>query len=195
MTIPHPEHAYLTLLTQLMKQQKRQDRTGTGVHSLFAPKPLVFNMENKKFPLLTTKKMSIRLIAEELFWFIRGETDGRKLVDKNVKIWEANGTEGFLKGRGIQRREHDLGKKIDSSGYFSTLTLIIGPIYGFQWRHFGAKYKTCDDDYTGQGVDQLQQVIHKITNDPTDRRIIMSAWNPAGRSRLESVYNTYANGL
>jgi thymidylate synthase len=56
----------------------------------------------------------------------------------------------------------------------------LGPVYGFQWRHFGAKYETCDTDYTGKGVDQLQMLIDKIRNNPHDRRLIMSAWNPSG---------------
>jgi len=53
-------------------------------------------------------------------------------------------------------------------------------VYGFQWRHFGAEYRGTKADYTGQGVDQLAAVIHAIRTNPTDRRIIMSAWNPAG---------------
>jgi thymidylate synthase len=59
----------------------------------------------------------------------------------------------------------------------------LGPVYGFQWRHFGAKYVDMHTDYTGQGVDQLAQVIHKIKTNPDDRRIIMSAWNPIGKSK------------
>ena len=55
-------------------------------------------------------------------------------------------------------------------------------MYGFQWRHFGAEYGTCEDDYTGKGVDQLARVVETIKNNPTDRRIIMSAWNPKGES-------------
>lgn len=58
----------------------------------------------------------------------------------------------------------------------------LGPIYGFQWRHFGAKYRTMRDDYTGEGIDQLQQCIDLIKTDPSSRRIIMTAWNPSGRS-------------
>lgn len=54
----------------------------------------------------------------------------------------------------------------------------LGPVYGFQWRHFGAKYTNMHDDYAGQGIDQLQNVIDTIKENPTDRRIIMSAWNP-----------------
>lgn len=54
----------------------------------------------------------------------------------------------------------------------------LGPVYGFQWRHFGAPYKTCKDDYSGQGIDQLKDVIERIRNNSSDRRIIMCAWNP-----------------
>ena len=56
----------------------------------------------------------------------------------------------------------------------------MGPVYGFQWRHFGAEYVDCETDYTGQGIDQLAEVINKVKNSPYDRRIIMSAWNPSG---------------
>ena len=56
----------------------------------------------------------------------------------------------------------------------------LGPVYGFQWRHFGAKYVDMHTDYSGQGVDQLAQVIHTIKTNPNDRRIIISAWNPPG---------------
>ena len=56
----------------------------------------------------------------------------------------------------------------------------LGPVYGFQWRHFGAEYKDIHTDYSGQGVDQLQEVIDKIKSNPEDRRIILSAWNPIG---------------
>ena len=64
---------------------------------------------------------------------------------------------------------------------FNVNNFITGglrPVYGFQWRHYGAKYKTCHDNYSGQGYDQLLDVIDKIKNKPDDRRLIMSAWNP-----------------
>ncbi len=60
----------------------------------------------------------------------------------------------------------------------------LGPVYGFQWRHFGAEYKDMHTDYTGQGVDQLDDVINKIKNNPNDRRIILCAWNPKGRTSI-----------
>ena len=62
----------------------------------------------------------------------------------------------------------------------------LGPVYGFQWRHSGAEYKDMHTDYTGQGVDQLADVINTIKNNPTSRRIIMCAWNPAGEFVLMS---------
>ena len=57
----------------------------------------------------------------------------------------------------------------------------LGPVYGFQWRHFGAEYVDMHADYSGKGVDQLAHVIHTIRTNPNDRRIIMSAWNPVGK--------------
>lgn len=85
-----------------------------------------------------------------------------------MKIWEGNGSREFLDKLGLtHRREGDLG-----------------PVYGFQWRHFGAEYKDCDSDYTGQGFDQLQDVIKKLKTNPYDRRIIMSAWNPPDFAKM-----------
>ena len=63
----------------------------------------------------------------------------------------------------------------------------LGPVYGFQWRHFGAEYVDMHTDYSGEGVDQLAQVIHTIKTSPNDRRIIMSAWNPVGKGSPWSV--------
>ncbi|KAI4206299.1 MAG: hypothetical protein LQ346_001124, partial [Caloplaca aetnensis] len=60
----------------------------------------------------------------------------------------------------------------------------LGPVYGFQWRHFGAKYVDAQTDYTGQGVDQLAEVIEKLKNKPYDRRIVLSAWNPADLGKM-----------
>lgn len=157
------EDQYLQLCQRIINEGEfRPDRTGTGTFSLFAPPQLRFDLSAGKFPLLTTKKVFTKGIILELLWFIAGCTDGNKLSEQGVKIWEGNGSREYLDKLGLtDRRVGDLG-----------------PIYGFQWRHFGAKYKTCDDDYTGQGVDQLQDVIWKLKNNPYDRRIIMSAWNP-----------------
>lgn len=161
---PNPaEQAYLDLCRRVIEEgEHRPDRTGTGTKSLFAPPQLRFDLSDNTFPLLTTKRVFSRGIIHELLWFVAGCTDAKVLSDKGVKIWEGNGSREFLDKVGLSHhREGDLG-----------------PVYGFQWRHFGAEYKTCEDDYSGQGFDQLQDVIKKLKTNPYDRRIIMSAWNP-----------------
>ena len=100
--------------------------------------------------------------------FIRGSTNAIDLQEKNVRIWDANGSREFLDNLGFKDRE--VGD--------------LGPVYGFQWRHFGAEYVDTKTDYSGQGIDQLMDVINKIKNRPDDRRIIMCAWNPADLNKM-----------
>ena len=171
-TRPHDEEQYLSLIRAVLDTgDVRPDRTGTGTISLFAPPNLRFSLADATLPLLTTKRTFLRGIFEELLWFVRGCTDAKQLSAKGVKIWDGNGSKAFLEARGLgHRREGDLG-----------------PVYGFQWRHFGANYEDCDADYAGKGVDQLQECIDKIKHNPTDRRIILSAWNPAGACPLRSL--------
>lgn len=126
-----------------------------------------FNLRGQ-FPLLTTKQVFWRGVAEELLWFIKGSTDARLLQQKNVRIWDGNSTREFLDAAGFKHRQ--VGD--------------LGPVYGFQWRHYGAKYGTCNDDYSGVGIDQLRGIIERIKTNPTDRRIIMTAWNPSQLSEM-----------
>ncbi|KAL4079333.1 thymidylate synthase/dCMP hydroxymethylase domain-containing protein [Scleroderma citrinum] len=163
-TNDHEEYQYLNLVQRVIDAGEfRNDRTGTGTLSIFAPPSLRFSLRDGTLPLLTTKKIFMKGIVEELLWFIRGDTDSKVLDAKGVKIWNGNGSKEFLEKRGLGHREEG----------------DLGPIYGFQWRHFGADYVDCKADYTGQGVDQLKECVRKIMEDPTDRRIILSAWNPA----------------
>lgn len=164
----HPERPYIDLLNNvLLNGVFRDDRTGTGVYGLFSPPALNFNV-SEFFPLLTTKKMSLRLIFEELMFFIRGQTNGDILLNKNVNIWSGNGSRDYLNSVGLlDYRENDLG-----------------PVYGFQWRHYGASYITCDDDYSDKGYDQLYEVIRMILYEPFSRRIMMTAWNPTDLKKM-----------
>ena len=164
---PHEELQYLDLVREIIENGVvREDRTGVGTKALFG-KQMRYNLR-ETFPLLTTKRVFWRGVAEELLWFIKGCTDGRELSEKGIKIWDGNGSREYLDKIGLtERAEGDLG-----------------PVYGFQWRHFGAKYIDRDADYTGQGFDQLADVVDKIKNKPNDRRIIMSAWNPAALSEM-----------
>mmetsp|Transcript_43206 Transcript_43206/g.122379 ORF Transcript_43206/g.122379 Transcript_43206/m.122379 type:complete len:471 (-) Transcript_43206:523-1935(-) len=163
----HEEYQYLRLINDIIRHGIPQsDRTGVGTLAKFGCQ-MRFSLR-EAFPLLTTKRVFWKGVVEELLWFVRGDTNGNRLADKGVKIWQANGSRGFLDSRGLNsHEEHDLG-----------------PIYGFQWRHFGADYKDMHTDYTGEGVDQLAEVVRQIKADPTDRRIILTAWNPAALSRM-----------
>jgi len=157
------EEQYLNLCRDILERGiKRGDRTGTGTLSLFGTQ-MRFSLRDGRLPLLTTKRTFWRGVAEELLWFISGNTNANDLAAKNIHIWDGNGSKEFLESRGLGHREEG----------------DLGPVYGFQWRHFGAKYKDMHADYSGQGVDQLAECIHKIIHNPEDRRIVMSAWNPA----------------
>eukprot|EP00882_Tetradesmus_deserticola_P018541 GHRQ01019915.1.p1 GENE.GHRQ01019915.1~~GHRQ01019915.1.p1 ORF type:complete len:279 (+),score=123.87 GHRQ01019915.1:92-928(+) len=102
-------------------------------------------------------------VVEELLWFIRGSTNARELQAKGVHIWDGNSSRAYLDSVGLGHREEG----------------DLGPVYGFQWRHFGASYTDMHADYTGQGVDQLAGLIARIKSHPECRRLILTAWNPA----------------
>lgn len=156
------EMQYLNTIRHILETgARRGDRTGTGTFSVFGSQ-MRYSLRNGAFPLLTTKKVFYRGIAEELFWFIRGSTSAKELQDKNVRIWDGNSSREYLDSIGLKDRE--VGD--------------LGPVYGFQWRHFGATYTDMHADYEGQGIDQLAQVIETIKTRPEDRRIIMCSWNP-----------------
>ena len=104
----------------------------------------------------------------ELLWFIAGTTTSIPLSEQGIKIWDGNGSREFLDKNSLSHRE--VGD--------------LGPVYGFQWRHFGAEYTDAKADYTGQGVDQLAEIVHKLKTNPYDRRIILSAWNPADLKKM-----------
>ncbi|KAJ9510051.1 hypothetical protein QJQ45_011729 [Haematococcus lacustris] len=158
----HEEYQYLELAQRIITSGVfRPDRTGTGTYSLFGTS-MRFNLRHS-FPLLTTKRVFWRGVAEELLWFVAGSTNANRLRDKGVHIWDGNSSREYLDSLGLTNREEG----------------DLGPVYGFQWRHFGAEYSDMHADYSGQGVDQLAQIIERIKSNPYDRRLVMTAWNPA----------------
>eukprot|EP01130_Rhizamoeba_saxonica_P000321 TRINITY_DN10299_c0_g1_i1.p1 TRINITY_DN10299_c0_g1~~TRINITY_DN10299_c0_g1_i1.p1 ORF type:complete len:305 (+),score=72.25 TRINITY_DN10299_c0_g1_i1:40-954(+) len=164
----HQEHQYLQLVNRIINQGvKRGDRTGTGTLSIFGAQ-MRFSLRDGVIPVLTTKRVFWKAIVEELLWFIDAATDSTTLTEKGVCIWDDNGTREFLDDRGLTDYEEG----------------DLGPIYGFQWRHFGAEYRGRNEDYTGEGVDQLRECIELIKHNPESRRIIMSAWNPTDLPKM-----------
>jgi dihydrofolate reductase/thymidylate synthase len=157
------ESQYLNLLCHVAENGRYvDDRTNVGTLSSFDGHQLKFDISSC-FPLLTTKRVFFRGVAEELFFFLSGMTNVKILQDKKITIWDGNSSRSYLDSIGQSHRaEGDLGK-----------------FYGFQWRHWGADYKDCTHDYTGKGFDQIKMVTDLIKNDPKSRRILLSAWNPA----------------
>ena len=156
------EQVYIDALTHVLQHGKeRPDRTGTGTLSVFGHQ-MRFDI-SEHVPLLTTKQMPWKHCVKELLWFLRGETDVSILQEQGVKIWNGNSSREFLDARSLHELEEG----------------DIGPGYGFQWRHFGAPYRGAKASYTGQGIDQIQQVLDMLRNDPFSRRIFFTAWNAA----------------
>ena len=119
------EQQYLDIVRDIIDHGVlRGDRTGTGTLSKFGVQ-MRFSLRDNVFPLLTTKKVFWRGVAEELLWFVKGCTNGKELSEKGIHIWDGNGSREFLDSRGLQHREEG----------------DLGPVYGFQWRHFGAEVR------------------------------------------------------
>jgi thymidylate synthase len=176
---PHDDQ-YLNLLKHIMENgATKTDRTGTGTKSVFGYQ-MRFDLQ-KGFPLLTTKKVFLNGIIHELLWFIKGDTNLKYLAEKNVHIWDEWPYKAYLKENGMPVPSSDseewksgmkeFVEKIITDEDFANKYGNLGPIYGYQWRH----WKTPD----GREVDQLKDVIETIKKSPDSRRIIVSAWNPS----------------
>lgn len=161
------EVQYLALLAELVAIPNiKGDRTGVGTRGVFG-RMLRCNLE-EEFPLLTTKRVHLKSIITELSWFLRGRTDVQWLKERKCSIWDEWATKEQTAKH--YREEGDLG-----------------PVYGFQWRHFGAAYlgPHGTDDMSvprmGQdpvGFDQLQWLVDEIGKNPNSRRLLVTAWNP-----------------
>lgn len=164
----HDEYQYLDLLKGILNSGKRKnDRTGTGTLSLFGSQSR-YSLADGTMPLLTTKRVFWRGVVEELLWFLRGSTNAKELAEAGVRIWDGNGSRQFLDSLGFTDREEG----------------DLGPVYGFQWRHFGAPYRDMRTDYGTEGMDQITNIINTIKSNPDDRRIILCSWNPADLSKM-----------
>lgn len=157
---------YLDIIQKILSEGvKKEDRTGTGTLAIAGA---LFEHEmSKGFPLLTTKKMPFKIMSAELEFFIKGITDKQWLIDKNCHIWD----EWASPIKVYYGHDEEIKAKMKNER-------DLGPIYGFQWRHFNAPYENYDTDYTGKGVDQLKNLIQAIKEDAPSRRLIVSAWNP-----------------
>jgi len=159
--------AYLEIVRKVLENGvKISNRTGINAIAVFGER---FEHDlSDGFPLLTTKKIKYENVSSELEFFIQGLIDKRWLQERGNPIWnDWCNPEKVPHGHDAETKRK-MAEEPD-----------LGPIYGFQWRHFGAAYKGLGVDYTGQGVDQLANLVNTLKNNPSDRRMIVSAWNPA----------------
>lgn len=137
---------YLSLLRDIKNSgTKKSDRTGIGTTSIFGYQ-MRFDL-SEGFPLVTTKKIHLKSIIYELLWFLRGDTNIKYLNENGVTIWNE----------------------------WADINGDLGPIYGYQWRHW---------DTNGKFIDQVRHVINEIKTNPNSRRLIISAWNVADLEKM-----------
>jgi thymidylate synthase len=139
------------LKTILERGARHNDRTGVGTISVFGYQTR-FDLR-AGFPIVTTKRVPFRWVAEELFWFLRGSTDEGSLREKGVDIWAEWATP-------------------EETARFGRSAGDLGPIYGYLWRSFGGDYPKRN------GFDQIAWIVDEIQKNPNSRRLIVSAWNP-----------------
>ena len=148
---------YLELLRRILDEGKdRDDRTGTGTRAVFGHQ-MRFDLR-EGFPLLTTKKLHVKSIFHELLWFLRGETHVASLQAAGVRIWDEWATP-------------------EQTARFGRAAGDLGPVYGHQWRNFGAT-PLPDGGYASDGVDQIARILQQIRANPSSRRLLVTGWNP-----------------
>ncbi|MBC8501327.1 MAG: thymidylate synthase [DPANN group archaeon] len=171
--------AYLDIIRKVLdKGIKKDDRTGVGTIAI-AGAMFEHDMADG-FPLITTKSVPFRLVASELEFFIKGITDKKWLQDRDNHIWDEWCTPMVI----LYAHDEETKKKMMAER-------DLGPLYGWQWRHFGAEYKNYKTDYTGKGVDQLKKIVDKLKSNPTDRRMICMAWNPVDIEKVSPPFCHY----
>lgn len=150
---------YHDLLKSILENGKaHRDRTGVGTISSFGYQTR-FDLR-AGFPIVTTKKIPFRWVAEELFWFLSGDTNEANLRAKGVDIWAEWADEEHTNRFGRQAGD-------------------LGPVYGYLWRSFGGNYPARD------GVDQIANLLSEIQNNPNSRRLIVTGWDPKEAGRVD----------
>ncbi len=158
--------AYLDIVRNVLeKGAVRHNRT--GVDAITVAGVMFEHDMSQGFPLLTTKSVPLRLVASELEFFLRGISDKRWLQERDNHIWDEWCSPSIVPYAHDSATKQKMLEERD-----------LGPIYGWQWRHFGAEYNGYDKDYSSKGVDQVKRVVNLLKTNPDDRQMLVLAWNP-----------------
>jgi len=164
--------AYLDIIQKIFDEGiEKEDRTGTGTLAI-AGAMFQHNMEDG-FPLLTTKSVPFRLVASELEFFLRGISDKKWLQERDNHIWDEWCSPEIIPYAHDEETKKKMFEERD-----------LGPIYGWQWRHFGAKYQGYDKNYEGHGVDQVKKLVEDLKKNPHSRQMLVLAWNPMDKDKV-----------
>src|SRR5210317_686870 len=182
------EKQYQGILRKLVLYgSEKEDRTGTGTLSYFGEQ-IRHNMADG-FPLLTTKKMAIKTMMTELKWFLKGDTNIKYLVDNGCNIWNGDAYKRYKEDKGtLGMGPKSFIQKIKTQDRFAEMWGELGPIYGKQWREWKTESiikTTLKDPLSGEDtyvngtkyIDQIQNLINELKNNPDSRRLMVSAWN------------------
>ena len=161
----------------------KSDRTGTGTISVF-DYTMKFDM-SEGFPLLTSKKMYVRGIFQELIWFLKGDTNIKYLVDNDVHIWNGDAIKNYEKHNGeinwgpFVTKEEAFVDMIKNDSKFAKKWGELGPVYGKQWRNWSVSSEYQDGIHYSkdQNIDQIANLIRDLKTNPDSRRLMVSAWN------------------
>ena len=171
----HPEYQYLDLLQELLSHgDERMDRTGVGTLALFG-RQMRFDLADG-FPAFTTKRVFWKTAFKEMLWMLSGGTNIRELLEQDVRIWTDWPLAKYRRATGEEISQGDFEARVLGDRAFSDKWGDLGPVYGKQWR----RWRTSD----GQEIDQVQDVIDQIRNNPASRRIIWDGWNVGELDRM-----------
>tara|TARA_R110002073_G_scaffold136817_2_gene285495 strand:+ start:772 stop:1827 length:1056 start_codon:yes stop_codon:yes gene_type:complete len=181
------EEQYRGLLGSLLhNSNKKQDRTGTGTHSIFGGQ--IRHQMSDGFPLLTTKKMAFKTMVTELLWFLRGDTNIKYLVDNGCNIWNGDAYKNYRNKfepapyQFTPDTMEEFINKIKTDDEFAKKWGELGPIYGKQWRDWDGRQKR-DGSYD-MSLDQIANLIFQLKRNPDSRRLMVSAWNVGELSEM-----------
>ena len=182
------EKQYQGILRKLVLYGKEKgDRTGTGTLSYFGDQ--IRHDMSEGFPLLTTKKMAVKTMMTELKWFLKGDTNIKYLVDNGCNIWNGDAYKKYVTKVNMQPgvpmgdilSQKEFIEQIKTDDEFARKWGELGPIYGNQWRSWNSQTQynniTKETKLIRRGIDQIQNLIEQLKENPDSRRLMVSAWN------------------